>query len=120
MNEDEVYSEKRVFPRCTLRTKVILEDEFGEGFIYFYTTDVSLGGLFFESEIPLKQGTKIFLSFSLPDMKKKVRATGQVVRLEKLETIGARVTGFGIHFLEISADDQRALEAFCATFSTKV
>ena len=75
--------EKRVFPRKQLRTSVVFEDETGEGFIYFYTTDISVGGLFFESDIPLKVGTKVFLSFSLHQGEPPIKATGQVIRIEK-------------------------------------
>ncbi len=52
--------EKRIYPRRTLRTQVIFEDESGEGFIYFYSTDVSIGGIFLESDVPLKIGTRVF------------------------------------------------------------
>jgi len=107
-------SEKRIFPRKTLRTRVTLEDEFGEGFIYFYTTDISLGGVFIESEIPLKVGTKIFLSFALPESEHLIRTTGEVVRLEKLAPSYSGVSGMGIRYFELAAPDKQAIEQFTA------
>lgn len=107
-------AEKRMYPRRTLRTRVTLEDEFGEGFIYFYTTDISLGGLFVESEIPLKIGTKIFLSFSLPDSDEVIRTTGEVVRLEKLAPSYSGVSGMGIRYFELTEPDRQAIEAYTA------
>lgn len=105
-------SEKRIYPRKTLRTQVVFEDEFGEGFIYLYTTDVSLGGLFIESEIPLKLGTKLFISFSLDDSKGKIRTTGEVMRLEKLSSTYPGVSGLGIQFLDLIDKDQTRLKKF--------
>lgn len=107
-------SEKRMYPRRTLRTRVTLEDEFGDGFIYFYTTDISLGGLFIESEIPLRVGTKIFLSFSLPDSDQVIRTTGEVVRLEKLAPSYSGVSGMGIRYFDLAQADKEAIETYTA------
>lgn len=104
--------ERRLHPRKTLRTRVVLEDEFGEGFIYLYTTDVSLGGLFVESEIPLKVGTKMFLSFSLGDESSLIRTTGEVVRLEKLAATYPGVSGLGLRFLDLDESDRKAIEKY--------
>ncbi len=106
--------ERRVHPRKTLRNQVVLEDEFGEGFIYFYTTDVSLGGLFIESEIPLKMGTKMFLSFALGANEPKIRTTGEVVRLEKLAPTYPGVSGLGIRFIDLADADRESIKNFTA------
>ena len=108
-------TEKRVHPRNTLRTQVVLEDEFGDGFIYFYTTDVSLGGLFIESEIPLKVGTTMFLSFALSANQPMIRTTGEVMRLEKLAPTYPGISGLGIRFFDLADDDRKAIEAFTET-----
>jgi len=106
--------EKREFPRHTLRTRVVLEDERGEGFIYFYATDISRGGLFIESEIPLKIGTKIFLSFTLQDNEEPIRTTGEVVRMEKLAPSYTGISGMGIRFLDLDSQDRQRLETFAS------
>lgn len=104
--------ERRVFPRKQLRTRVIFEDETGEGFIYFYSTDVSVGGVFFESDVPLKVGTRVFLSFSLRDGDRPLRTTGQVVRVEHEKGAGFVVLGVGIKFLDLSEENRRVIENY--------
>lgn len=106
------YSEKRLFPRKELRTQVIFEDELGEGFIYFYSTDVSVGGLFIESEIPLRLGTKVFLSFKLHDDAGPLQMTGEIIRLEKERGGSTPIVGMGIRFLGLSDDAQAVIEAY--------
>lgn len=94
--------EKRLYQRHRLRTTITFEDESGEGFIYFYSTDISMGGLFFESELPLKQHTKVFLSFKLPTSPSTIRVTGEAVRQEKDSGGSQQVTGTGIRFVDLS------------------
>jgi len=91
-------------------TKVIFEDELGDGLFYVNSTDVSLGGVFLESDIPVKVGTMLLLSFVLPDHKRPVRVTGQVVRM----TARAKETssGIGVRFLGLSEMAKRRLEEF--------
>lgn len=112
MPETKKSVEKRVHPRKTLRTKVIFEDETGEGFIYFYSTDVSRGGIFLESDIPLKQGTRVFLSFMLGEGAAPLRVTAQVVRIEKESSSTMPVIGMGIQFVDLPESVQKALQEF--------
>lgn len=104
--------EKRLFPRKQLRTRVVFEDETGEGFIYFYTTDISVGGLFFESDIPLKIGTRVFLSFSLKEGGSPIHATGQVIRVEKESESGPFVLGMGVKYLDLPEAAREAISGF--------
>lgn len=104
--------EKRVYPRKVLRTKVIFEDETGEGFIYFYSTDVSMGGIFLESDIPLKLGTRVFLSFALRENNVPVRITGQVVRVERETTGTLPVVGMGVQFMDLPAESGKTIQEF--------
>ena len=108
-------AEKRIFPRAKLRSKVIFEDELGEGFIYFYSTDLSLGGLFLESDIPLKMGTRIFLSFNLGgpgESETMIRTTGQVVRVEREQETGLAVVGMGVRFVDLAEAAKSAIERY--------
>lgn len=108
--KDDV-SEKRLFARRQLRSQVVFEDESGEGFIYFYSTDVSLGGLFFESDVPLKIGTKVFVSFGLRDGNPPIRTTGEIVRVER-EKSGAHVVGMGIRYIELDEASKARIDCF--------
>lgn len=105
MNKKLTSHEKRIFQRRVLRTRVIFEDESGEGFVYFYSTDVSVGGIFFESDIPLKIGTMVFISFSLGSI--LIRSIGRIARVE-----GTPVVGMGIQFVDLPEKERRLIEAY--------
>lgn len=104
--------EKRVHPRGTLRTQVIFEDETGEGFIYFYSTDVSLGGLFLESDIPLKIGTLVFLSFTLREAEAPIRVIGRVVRVQREADEILNVVGMGVQFVDLPESARAAIQSY--------
>ncbi|MBI1909612.1 MAG: TIGR02266 family protein [Deltaproteobacteria bacterium] len=112
-------AEKRLYPRRRLRTRIVFEDEWGEGFVYFYSTDISLGGIFLESEIPLKQGTKVFLSFSLNEGESAIKATAEVVRLEKETAASLVILGMGVRFLDLSDEAKEAINHYLADSSEK-
>lgn len=102
--------ERRLYPRRPLRTRVIFDDEFGDGLFYVYSEDVSMGGLFLASEIPLRMGTMLFLSFHLHGHKRPIRVTGEVVR--RTGTGEAGLAGMGIRFVGLSDLARRRLEEF--------
>lgn len=104
--------EKRIHPRRVLRTKMVIEDESGEGFLYFYTTDLSLGGVFLESDIPLNIGTQVLLSFSLKDGELPIRTLGKVVRVEKDPNDILPIIGMGIQFVNISQAAQKEIDHY--------
>jgi|SRR5579885_2660117 len=104
--------EKRLFPRHILRAQVIFEDEAGEGFIYFYSTDISIGGLFLESDIPLKIGTRVFLSFALRDGESPIRTIGRVVRVEREATDSPYTVGMGVQFVDLSDSAKERIQAY--------
>ncbi len=106
-------SEKRLYPRRPIRTQVVFEDENREGVLYFFSTDVSAGGLFLESNTPVKLGTQVFLRFSLIPQAKPIQATGEVVRVMKDEREPGKV-GIGIHFVYIHPLDRQLIQDFIA------
>ncbi len=105
-------AEKRLYPRRMLRSQIIFEDESGEGFIYFYSTDVSIGGLFLESDIPLKLGTRVFLSFCLREGETPIRAIGRVVRLEREAAESQHIVGMGVQFVDLPDAVTQAIQAY--------
>jgi len=114
MNSD---SEKRISPRKTLKTRVVFEDEFSEGFLTFLSTDISLSGIFIESEIPLQIGTRVFLKFSLYEGDPPIQVSGVIARLiARRRGPGRRKggfkTGIGIRFLGLLSEDLNRIERF--------
>jgi len=102
-------TEKRLYPRIPLTTKVVFEDEFGEGLFYVYAENISMGGLFLASDVPLKRGTMLFISFVLPGRMRPLRLTGEVVRRIQM---GGEGDGIGVRFVELPAKANAALERF--------
>ncbi len=110
MNKKLTAHEKRIHQRRVLRTRVIFEDESGEGFVYFYSTDVSVGGIFFESDIPLKIGTMVFISFTLGSA--SIRSVGRIARVERDVSQAAPVVGMGIQFVDLPEKERQLIEAY--------
>jgi len=106
--------EKRLYPRRPIRTQVVFENEDSEGVLYFFSTDISAGGLFIESDIPIKLGTQVFLRFSLTPKSRPIQATGEVVRVMKDENPGERKgkVGIGISFIYIHPLDRQLIQDF--------
>lgn len=106
--------ERRLFPRKLMRTKIVFEDEFGDGMVWLHAEDISLGGLFIESDIPIKVGSYVFLSFFLPDSNIKIRATGQIVRAVK-KAGSAELDGrggLGVRFVGLSSEATKAIQEY--------
>lgn len=102
--------ERRLFTRKNHEMDVVFEDEFGDGLFYVRSMDISMGGLFLESSIPVRIGTLLFLSISLPPHKRPVRLTGEVVRITKP---GSQVVqGMGIRFVGLSETARERLAEF--------
>jgi uncharacterized protein (TIGR02266 family) len=105
-------AERRIFPRKPFRTAVVFEDEYGDGLFYVYSENVSLGGLYLASSVPLRLGTLLFLSFTLPGFKRPARVTGEVVRVERPSEDGE---GMGIRFVGLDEKTIKRLEEFLQT-----
>ncbi len=101
--------EKRLYPRMPLTTKVVFEDEFGEGLFYVYSENISMGGLFLASDVPLKRGTMLFISFVLPGRVRPLRLTGEVVRRVQM---GGEGDGIGVRFVGLPKDIEAVLVRF--------
>ncbi|KAB2840390.1 hypothetical protein F9K50_05915 [bacterium] len=105
--------EKRLYPRRPIRTQVVFENEDSEGVLYFFSTDISAGGLFLESDIPVKLGTQVFLRFSLTPKARPIQATGEVVRVMRDQNeAGQGKVGIGIRFIYIHPLDRELIQDF--------
>ncbi|MBI2340255.1 MAG: PilZ domain-containing protein [Deltaproteobacteria bacterium] len=111
-------NDQRISPRKNLRTRVIFLDEFGDDFIYFLSTDLSISGIFIESPISFQTGTKVLLKFSLYEGDKPIFVTGEIARFMG-ERRGRgrrpkkrRPVGIGIRFMGLQPEDLRRIESF--------
>lgn len=105
--------ERRLFSRKGFETDVIFEDEFGDGLFYVKSQDISMGGVFLASSIPVRIGTMLFLSMALPPHKRPIRFTGEVVRITKPGS--QSVCGMGIRFVGLSDVARERLEEFLSS-----
>lgn len=96
--------ERRLYPRRSCRTRVVFEDEFGEGLFYVHSKDISEGGLSLESAIPVRPGSLLFLSWELPGERQMLRATGKVMRSASGEV--------GIQFVDLPETMAKPLHHF--------
>lgn len=114
------FPEKRISPRKSIRTRVVLEDEFGEGFFYFLSTDVSLSGIFIESPLKLQPKTKVFLKFSLFEGDEPLSLVGEVARVvggmpgrDAIHRVSKQSKkGIGIRFVGLSPEELKKIEGF--------
>ena len=110
--------EKRLYPRRPIRTQVVFENEDSEGELYFFSTDISAGGLFLESDVPVNLGTQVFLRFSLTPKARPIQATGEVVRVMRDQNdVGPGKVGIGIRFIYIHPLDRELIQDFISQAS---
>ena len=74
-----------------------------------YTRNISLGGVFIETESPLPFGVRVSLKFRIPTQTEPVEVDGQV---RWQETEDGQVRGTGIRFDGLRARDVWALNKF--------
>lgn len=81
--------------------------------LYFFSTDISAGGLFLETDIPVRLGTQVFLRFSLMPKARPIQATGEVVRVMRDHNEeGEGKIGVGIRFIYIHPLDRELIQDF--------
>lgn len=105
-------AEKRIYPRRVLRSQIVFNDEGGEGFVYFYSTDISIGGIFLESDVPLNVNTVVSLTFSLQNGTPAIHAQGKVVRVERIPDDSLPIVGMGLQFSKISDEDKKLIQSY--------
>lgn len=104
--------ERRIFPRKNFKTQIVFEDEYGDGIFYLYSTDISLGGIFLETDVPLKMGSLMFLSLIIPEHKRPLHLTGEVVRI--IEMGENAKSGIGIRWMGMNERTLSDLKNFLA------
>jgi len=104
-------TEKRIHPRRRYEAKVVFEDENGDGLFYLKSSDISMGGLFLKSNIPIWVGSMVLLSLKLPKYRRAIRVTGQIVRRSVSDD---NQRGVGLRFVGLSDLAKKRLAEFLA------
>lgn len=108
--------DRRRYPRKQTRVKVRLEVSGSSGLSFaahLPSIDVSIGGVFLESEFFVRLGTELLVHFELPGTPEPVQVKGVVVREQRSSGTkrGAR-SGFAVEFSEYLGDARLELATY--------
>jgi len=104
---------RRKHPRFPLVIRVshVLDNHYQ----YYYSRDLSFGGMFLETRSPYKVGAKVELDFSLPERRTRVRVKGEVVRVIEADVSNPDQTpGMGVAFSYVDPESREEFESFLA------
>ena len=95
--------------RKAIRLPVVIPIEVRDarGFSLHSSSDLSVGGVYFDRAIPHPVGSKVELSFSLPGTDRTIVCAGEVVNVPD-----AHKYGMGVHFLDLQPEDEAGLIQF--------
>lgn len=96
-------TERRAQDRHPIRLKV--EYECLEDFLTDYSANLSVGGMFIETNRPLPLGTRLHLRFSLPGFDEPLDTDAEVRWVLKEDDTGPLPSGMGVRFEQMSDDD---------------
>jgi uncharacterized protein (TIGR02266 family) len=101
-----------VAPRISLRVLVHLKVEITNQSkrALYQTVNISRTGMLLKGDDALDPGTRFSFFFGIPDGRRLVEGTGEVVR--KTNPIREGTTGLGIRFIRISGEGSEQLESF--------
>jgi len=102
--------ENREHPRAPIacRVRLVVEDQ--EDFEAKFANNISVGGVFVASSGELPVGSKVSLEISLKTGAYLVRATGEVIRVEKADPeSGRKMGGLAIKFLEMDPESRERI-----------
>lgn len=101
-------SERRIQRRLPIRITVEYSDL--EDFLTDYTSNLSIGGMFIETEEPLGVGTRFRLRFSVPNRSTPIDTIAEV-RWAQARVAGSPLSpGMGVRFQELAPADGEAVQ----------
>ncbi|MFH1282831.1 MAG: PilZ domain-containing protein [bacterium] len=108
-------SENRRYPRAPVNVEVTVEDIQGKtvtgiGVLLLYASNISLGGVFIETNIPFECGSKLKIEFTLPETPRPLIARGRVIRISGGKS--SNLNGVGIEFQDLSVDDKKVIDSY--------
>lgn len=107
--------ERRRFPRKDTQAKVRVTAGDLRNLAFqasLPSLDVSIGGVFLQSEFFLKLGTELELEFTLPGVSERIQCTGRVVREERQAGPRGTRSGFAVQFVRYGEGAWLALATY--------
>lgn len=100
--------ERRKYHRSPI--KVMIDYMNGSDIEVVYTRDISLGGMFIETNNLHKKGTLVFLDFNLPGIRKMFKLKGKIAWISDGGKTGQdKEPGMGIEFIELDETNKASL-----------
>ena len=114
MDESE-FLEKRKYPRAPVEVEIhsseLPEDQQkGKGLLCFFSKNISVGGIFLETTMPLEIGSVIYMRFNLPSSPTPIITQAIIVRINKKGT--DLTPGMGIEFRHLSYADKTTIDEY--------
>jgi len=108
MANPETGIEQRRSPRVEFNLLVQYRFDTFDEFMSEYAADLSVGGLFIETDEPRNVGDVIYLQFALRDGTQLIEGLGRVARVVPP---GSEHPGMGIEFVNMDGDSQDLVHA---------
>jgi len=109
--------ERRINKRLPIR--VLVEYTSTEDFLIDYTANMSIGGMFLQTEEPLELGTRFRLRFRIPDRNKPIETFGIVRWVVSPTESGPMVPGMGVQFDGLLPVDKKAVQQLLTQWEEK-
>lgn len=95
--------------RRAIRVSVVIPIEVRDarGFSLHSSSDLSVGGVYFDRAIPHQVGTRVELSFTLPGDAHTMVCAGEVVNVPDTHSYG-----MGVRFIDLQPADEQRLMSF--------
>ena len=112
---------KRRFARIPVKVQVFLRDVDTAAVIYFYSRNLSTGGIFLETGLYLDEETKVNIEFTVPGHPKFISVEAEVAWTVP-EDWDPRIhpPGMGLKFLKISEENKKIIESYIAMKANKI
>lgn len=113
---DRKIKERRKNPRYLVRALVDYESP--DTYLYDYSTDLSQGGIFIETNNPASIDSPITLRFTLPNIDRVFEIKGRVAwhnqpdPKDELRPVQRLPRGMGIEFLEMDKADREIIQKY--------
>ena len=108
--------DRRTSLRLPLKVRIYISEGEGDGLLYFYSSNISLRGVFLISDLLLEAKTKLRLEWTLPlsDRKFQVKVNGEVrwIQSSTHSDTGFVPPGMGIKFIDIDEETDKALSQY--------
>lgn len=86
-------------------------------YLFDFCRDLGTGGVFIQTKAPLPKGSRIDLTFTIPDSKETLRTSGEVIWVQQdLSGRADSPAGMGVQFSKFCDTQRRMLQDFVSRY----